>query len=120
MTVTCFSNLNELNPSFEVINYLLITLSVPPLDREIVFTSGSHNPKWRIFSGNLVHLRQARPLVFRKVYITPVTRRLDLEIQNVVEVITKPPNEVIWGRVALMNKRIVAVYDGYRWVSLFH
>jgi hypothetical protein len=56
MIVTGFSNLNELKFPPEVIDYLLVALNVPPLDREVVFAAGGHNPKRDVFPGNLVYL----------------------------------------------------------------
>src|SRR5664279_3047512 len=54
------------------------------------------------------------------MYVTPEGGRPDLEVQKGVEVVSEPPHEVIWGRITLMNERILAVDNGYSRLVLFH
>jgi len=56
MMMSIFSNLHELNPTAKLIDDLLVALGLPPLDRNVIFSPGRHNPERDLPAGELVNL----------------------------------------------------------------
>src|SRR5260370_41915188 len=57
MVVSDTANLDELNPTPKMIDDLLVTLRLPPLNRQIVLATRCNNPKRCVLSGDFVDLR---------------------------------------------------------------
>ena len=70
MEVLNGSNLNELNPSCEVIDNRLITIDIPPLDRYVTFAAGADQPERDLSSNQLSDLGRRRFFCVRQMYLT--------------------------------------------------
>lgn len=108
--MTSLSDLYKLNASGKMIDDLLVTPRIPPFGRVIVLAAGYDDPERGILSGNLLDLRHPGSFLAGKMYIARVRGRLDPKVQDAVKVIAKAPDEVVWGSIAPVNQRVVAIY----------
>src|SRR5882672_9960722 len=69
--------LNELDASPKMINDRLVTLRLPPFDRDIILSTRGHDPKRSIFSGDFVDLRVPSPFLIGQVNVTLENSRFD-------------------------------------------
>src|SRR6516162_6590216 len=107
MVMACAADLNKQNAPEKVIDYLLISLVVPPFDGEIVFASCCDDPE-RSPNRYLADLRCRGFLFIRKVDRAAELSGFDAQIQDAIQVVNETLHKMCRRRIAAMDQRIVA------------
>src|SRR6266404_5351779 len=69
--------LNELDAPVEMVNDRLVALRLPPLDANIILSTGGHDPKRGIFASDFVNLRGPCLFLIGQVNVTLESCRFD-------------------------------------------
>jgi len=109
MVVPRLPDLDELNPATKMIDDLLITLRLPPLDGNVMFPTGGDNPEGRVLARDFVNLGVPGFFLIREVEVTLERGRLDPEVQTVIEELNKTVKAVVGRFVAPVNQRIATI-----------
>src|SRR5438105_2831947 len=99
------SDLNELDFASEVIDYFLITLRLPPFDRDVELAAGHNNPKGSFFFGEFVHLRVPRFFQIGDVNVSLKGRRPDAQFEMIIQEVDKTVQAMIGCLVAPTDQR---------------
>ncbi|HEX9254453.1 MAG TPA: hypothetical protein VF938_02870 [Candidatus Angelobacter sp.] len=104
------ANLDELNPTPKMIDDLLVTLRLPPLNGQIVLATRCNNPKRCVLSGDFVDLRVPGFFLAGKMNIAFESSGLDGKMKTLVEKLNETVKAVVRRQVAAINQRVGTIY----------
>src|SRR5262245_48163811 len=85
MMVPFLAYLHELNFPSKIIDYLLISLPIPPFDCHIVLPTRRHNPKRGFLACYLMHLRVPNSFLLRQVNVSSEDSRFYVKVQLLIQ-----------------------------------
>lgn len=100
------ADLNKLNFAAEMVDDVLIALSTPPLNSNIVFTARSDDPERKVDAGEFMDLREPGFLLRGEMNVSVESGRLDGQLKPFVEKGNKTVECVIRTRVAVVYEGI--------------
>src|SRR5437667_12089329 len=95
MVVSDTANLDELNPTPKMIDDLLVTLRLPPLNGQIILATRCNNPQRCVLPGEFVDLRVPGFFHAGKMNIACESSGVDGTITVLVEDLNQPVKDVV-------------------------
>jgi hypothetical protein len=111
MMMASLPDLDELDLATKVINYGLITLRSPPLDRYIVLASRGNDPERDFCARYLPDLRMPGALLLGEMNVPFERSRLYCQAKAAIQKINKAVNAMIGPFIGLIDERIRAIND---------
>src|SRR5271166_243433 len=108
MVVADLADLHELNAAPEMVDDALVALGRPPLDGNVMFAAGGHQPVGGILPGQLANRRRSGSFRLREMNVSAELRGLKLQAEPAVEVIQESVQVVARDATAAMYQRCVA------------
>src|SRR5258708_3274524 len=109
MMVARFADLDEKDAAPEMIDYLLKTMGVPPLDCKVALASGGDYPEWQVFAECFRNLRHPGFFDVRYPDVSFEICRRNWDLQAIREELVKTVNEMPRVGIAAMDQRIFAL-----------
>src|SRR3954453_13983212 len=103
------ADLDEVDLAREVVDHLLVTAVVPPLDRVVELPARGEDPVRRAGALLRLDLREPGLLLVREVDVSLEGDGLDAEAEGVVEVLAEAVQEMVGRVVAAVDERVVAL-----------
>jgi hypothetical protein len=109
MMIAGAAGLHKLNPSLEMIHHLLISITVPPLDRDFVPATGEDDPKGDFAPGQFMHCGSPALFRVRQVDVAFELRASNVQPQLSVQTIDESVQRMIGDFVCPIDQRKIAI-----------
>src|SRR4051794_24710527 len=108
MVMAFLADLNEKEPTTEMVHHFLPATAVPPFNGVVVLPTGRDDPIWRGLAQDLLRLGGPGLFFFGEVNVAFEIGRANTQTQIVVQEFDKAMDEMVGGVVAALDQWIMA------------